>query len=173
MPSGLFPPVGVPLALGTGNGSLATPVPSVTSGWLVKMYKDVSGDTVLALITSFNSSDIPQGALANASDDILLGAPFQTTVNGTFNWSATPVNSISGARVYSVLFNNSVLSSASQAWIIDTTPTTITTGPFTYTANATPSTVGSGPLSVVPEPSSLALIGVGLTAIALRRRLRK
>ncbi|MEI6169177.1 MAG: PEP-CTERM sorting domain-containing protein [bacterium] len=155
------------------NGSLATPIPSVTSGWLVEMYRDVGGNTVLGSITSFNSSDIPQGASANASDDVLLGASFQTTVNGSFNWSATPANSISGARVYSVLFNNSVLTAATQAWIIDTTPTTIGAGPFTYTANATINSIGSGPLTVVPEPSSLALVGVGLAAIALRRRYGK
>jgi len=150
------------------NGTLATPIPSVTSGWLVQMYNDVSKDTILSSITSFDSSGVPQGT--SASDDVSLGASFRTTVNGTF-WSTVVSGSISGDRIYTVLFNSSSLASATQAWIIDTTPTTATT-PSTYTANATASTVGYGPLSV-PEPSSLALIGVGLVAIVLRRRLEK
>jgi hypothetical protein len=151
------------------NGSLATPIPSVTSGWLVQMYNDVSKDTFLSSISAFNSSGIPQGT--SVSDDVSLGASFQTTVNGSYTWSTNPGNTIVGMRVYTVLFNSSSVASATQAWITDTTPTTITAG-MTYTANATVSTVGYGPLSV-PEPSSLALIGVGLAAIALRRRCGK
>ena len=158
------------------NYSLSFPIPSATAGWLVEMYRDVSGDTVLSSITSFDSSDKPLGASAYTSDDVMLGAPFETTVNPGFkNFSATPANTSAGDRVYTVLFNSSSLASATQAWIIDTTPTTLASGSVTYTANAVQNTVGYGSFTVasVPEPSSLALVGVGLAAIALRRRFGK
>ena len=155
----------------TYSGSLSTPIPSVTTGWIVEMYNDVNKDTVLSSITSFNSSDIPQGTSAHASDDVLVN---QTTVSAS-SWSSF-VNNVYGKNVYTVLFNSSSLVTATQAWIIDTNPTSLpASGNYTYTANSTPSTVGYGPITVgaVPEPSSLALIGVGLAAIALRRRFGK
>jgi PEP-CTERM motif len=164
-------------------GNLALPIPTVASGWIVQMYKDVSANTALGSITSFNASDAPQGAAANASDDQILGS-FQTTVGsakGSFSFLANGLtaDSIAGASVYTVLFNSSVMASATRAWIIDTTPTTLlSSGIVSYTPNAVASTIGyggSGGLTVgaVPEPSSLALIGVGLAAIALRRRFAK
>lgn len=153
----------------TYSGSLATPVPSVSAGWIVQLYKDVNSDTALSTITSFDASDLPVGGGASTSDDQRL-ATYQTTVNGSFAWTTYYANTQS-MRIYSVLFNSSSLATASQAWIVDTTPTSITSGStITYTANATPSTVYSGALSVVPEPSSLLLLAVGLSVIALRRR---
>jgi len=163
------------------GGTLATPVPSVTAGWLIQMYQDVSANTVLSSITSFNSSDIPQGASANASDDQVLSS-FTTSVTlskGAFTFLANGLSAdtIANASVYTVLFNNALLASATQAWIIDTTPKLMPgSGGVSYTPNATASTVaygGPSGLSVVPEPSSFALIGVGLAAIALRRRFAK
>ena len=159
-------------------GTLATPVPSVQSGWVVQLYQDVGVNTLLSSITSFNASDLPVGG--NSSDDQILGS-FQTTVSsakGQFGFlvNGLSADTIAGLTVYTVLFNNSVRTSATQAWIIDTTPRTLlSSGIDSYTANATPSTVGYGPLAVaaVPEPSSVALIGVGLAAIALRRRFAK
>jgi len=161
------------------GGNLAIPIPSVQVGWVVQLYQDVSANTVLSSITSFDASDFPLGGAANASDDQILGS-FQTTVGiakSTYSFlTSTSADAIAGARVYTVLFNNTVMSSATQAWIIDTTPTTlISAGIAAYTPNATASTVGYGPLTVavVPEPSSVALIGIGLAAIALRRRFSK
>ena len=75
----------------TYGGTLSTPIPFVGNGWVVEMYNDVNKDSVLSSITSFNSSYIPQGASANAGDDVLVN---QTTVFAS-SWSSF-VNNVYG-----------------------------------------------------------------------------
>jgi len=152
--------------------NLATPIPTIQVGWLVQMYQDVSANTALGSITSFDSMGVETGG--NTGDDQLLGS-FTTTITsskGVFQFGANNLNAtaIAGASVYTVIFNNAAVGGASQAWVMDATPTVLaSSGSASYSLPL----VNFGPIAVVPEPSSIALIGIGLAVIALRRRFVK
>ncbi len=149
------------------SGSLAVPIPSVANGWLVEVYRDVGANTTLSAITAFDTTGLPQGDSASVGDDVKLTS---ASVSGT-TWASSIGGSYTGSKAYTVVFNSSTFATATQAWIIDTLPATLPSAGSTYTPNGTPSTVGYGPLSVVPEPSTLLLLGLGSLVVGLRRRL--
>jgi len=147
---------------------------SVTSGWLVQMYRDVSLNTVLSAITGFSNTGVETGG--NTSDDLLLGS-FTTTITkpkSAYNWAIVGMDAsaIAGANVYTVVFNSATIAGATQAVVIDSTTFSLpASGATSYAQGSVANSYV--PVGAVPEPSSVALIGVGLAAIALRRRFAK
>lgn len=162
------------LTLNWSSGvDLVALIPTVQSGWLVQMYQDVGANSTLSSFTSFDEFGAPTGI--NATDDQLLSS-FKTTVTFKtkyqFALNGVDGSAIAGGSVYTVIFNSGLVSGASQAWIMDSVPTIM---PASGTAGYSVTTASYGPITVaaVPEPSSVALIGIGLAAIALRRRFAK
>ena len=69
------------------GANLLTWDPAMETGWLVQMYHDVNGDSVLSSISAFNFSGTPTGN--NVADDLLL-ASFTSSLSSakadTLNW---------------------------------------------------------------------------------------
>jgi len=156
------------------TANLLTPVGSwngvISAGWLVQLYRDVGGDGLGSLSMANDGSGTITG-------DTLLASWTQPTVVGKagrigFSVTAQDGSSIAGFNVYTVIFNNAAIASATQYVVMDSATHALpASGTDTYSM-ASPAN-GWTNIGAVPEPSSLALIGVGLAAIALRRRFAK
>lgn len=163
-------------------GALSWDAPSVNlgtfdidEGWLVLMYQDVDGDSDLSTII-FDDSGAPAGG-TGYSDDIFMGASFQTTTvdsrgDITFGTTIAPgwEDTYGGASVYTVVIDASSWASATESRIFDgNTHTLGVSDPHTY---AVPVPANDWQ-TVIPEPSTMALLGLGAFALAFRRRFVK
>jgi len=149
---------------------------SYSAGWLVQMYQDVGVNDTLSLIVGFAADGTPIGG--NAAGDLVLTSYHTplTSSKGNINWTLNgyDVTGIKGDNVYTVIFNATSIALATQAVVVDSTTFAISSSdPSTGTYALTTVANSFVPVAAVPEPSSVALIGVGLAAIALRRRFAK
>jgi hypothetical protein len=144
---------------------------SVQTGWFVQMYQDANGDTITSGISGFDGAGAPTGG--NSSDDSLLGSFTDSTEDskGDIVWGESIDNwsSLYGADVYSVLFNAASIGTASQGVVVDGAVEALgASDPYSYTQ----STVANSWVGVVPEPTTIAFLGVGLVAFVLRKKIR-
>ncbi len=155
------------------GANLATWDASVQAGWAVVMYRDVNSDSILANINTMGTNRIVSGATANTSDDTLLSSFTTTTVSGKAGvyWGAnfSTWSTLYGASVSSVLYNAADYTTATRAVVIDSTRATLASSdPGVYSQ----SSVNNSWVSV-PEPTTLAFLGLGFGAFLLRKRMRK
>lgn len=147
---------------------------SVQSGWAVVMYQDVNKDSVLGNINTLGAGGVVSGATANTSDDVLLSTFKTTLVSGksgtNFGTSFASWGSLYGSAVYSVLYNAADYATATRAVVIDASRYTLASSdPGVYSL----SSVNNSWVGAVPEPTTLAFLGLGFGAFLLRKRMRK
>jgi len=149
-------------------------------GWLVQLYQDVGANSVLGSITSFTSAGAPVGG-TGTDTDTLLGSYTTSLLSGktgNITWlsGGRSYATMTGASIYSVVFNSSTRESASQALVIDASPYVLPSFDSDFVPYTQNTIAGSGPGNTwvaVPEPSTLALMGLGTIIIGVRRALRK
>lgn len=158
----------------TGNLN-GTPLGTFQAGWLVQLYQDVGGNTSMAGVTAFNPAT---GGLsgANTADDLLVNSATTTLLvnakNGSMQWlrNGMAVPDQASSSVYTVIFNSAAVSTATQAVVVDSTR-------FSTAADGTQGyglgTVANNWVGVVPEPGTMALLGIGAAVIGLRKRIRR
>lgn len=148
---------------------------SIVANWFVQMYHDVDDDTTVGSVTHF---DLAGGVFGgNSTDDVLLGSFTALTLDakGEIVWGENFApgewSSLFNQTVYSVLYNASSIALATEAVIIDATPHTLGgSDPYEYSI----ASVGNDWVSVIPEPSTMALLGMGVIGLfGLRRRMVK
>ena len=157
------------------TGDLSTWDATVQSGWLVQMYQDVDANTVVGNISAVNAAGALTGTGANTSDDTLLGSFTATTAvsakGGLMQWGNAFASwgSLYSANVYSVLYNAASVGTHTKAVVVDASPATLAASdPYEYSIGS----VGNNWVAV-PEPTTLAFMGLGLGALLLRKRMRK
>lgn len=157
------------------DSDLASWDASCVAGWAVVMYQDANSDSVLGNIDTLGAGGIVSGATANTSDDSLLSSFTATTESGksgvNFGTVFASWSPLYGASVYSVLYNAADYTLASKAVVIDAaTETLAASDPGVYTLS---SVNNDWVTSAVPEPTTLAFLGLGFGALLLRKRMRK
>ena len=118
--------------------------------------------------------DTPTGAAAWAGDDVAvdstttLGAPNKGGFSKTFGFTWNePGNYGQGDSFLVVAFSGDGTKYGTGGSL------TLPAGDNTYNSTLASSTFSTATFTVVPEPTSFALLGLGAAALALRRRLRK
>lgn len=150
------------------------PTGPYTAGWLVQLYRDVGGDSVLGSITGFGSSGIAGSVTGTGtSTDVMVGSMTSALDSflGDTYWGRTDMwDSYAGWTVYTVIFNSDSAATATQAIVLDSSVYTVPSSDTTtdYSLNS----VGNGWVPV-PEPASLALMGIGAAVLGIRKALRK
>lgn len=152
----------------SSTNNVSSFIPSVQAGWEVALYVDPNGDTTLSGITSFNTLGQPTGG--SSSDDYLFYVTPMTSSKGVFQYALNPVPgsaSLANMDVYTVIYNSSTNATATTAYILDPSTRQLPSdGLYSYNPNGGVSyTVG-----VVPEPTTISLLAIGLVAVALRRK---
>jgi len=151
------------------------------SGWVLAIYQD-GGDGILGLDGDAIGLDFDVSTGNSLGDE---GAPIhQSAVPGWggnagsgFMWYETTPDITAGAEIFTVVFNNSTMADADMYLIVDRALFPVPDagsppGPKSYDPLH-----GGAPAQddwqAVPEPSSLALMGLGVAALVARRFRKK
>ena len=135
---------------------------SYTAGWSVRLYEDVNQD-------GFG------GGFTIGADDVYSSIEtFLASGKSGVNWGDS-FNSPGGSlalsdHVYTVIFNDAVVASATQYIIVDAA--TFVLPGTDVDSSYIPASV-NGSWQAVPEPSTMALLGIGLATTAFVRKRKK
>jgi hypothetical protein len=151
-----------------GGDSVATPGGADPSNWAVAMFVDGGNGMI---------DSIGMGGTSSGDDTVFettacwagAGIVYWDTVLQTVEGVDTPT---AGSDIFTVVFNNASAAAATHYVVVDDAFHRIPT----YTQDAQLYSAGSateGEWQAVPEPSSLALMGLGVAALAVRRFRKK
>lgn len=143
------------------------------SGWVINMY--VSTDATIEFVNG-----------APTDDDVILASVFSVMssaghsgVDGFFSNTFDPTvtgGPVDGANVYSVIFNATNIAQATQYAVIDGAVSVVQDstppGPPAWNYETGGTVAGDWQPIVIPEPASMALVGLGIVAAGLRRKMR-
>jgi|SaaInl4_150m_RNA_FD_contig_71_355928_length_2029_multi_2_in_0_out_0_2 hypothetical protein len=173
---------------GLGGTGIDNPGTTDPTGWAVVMFQD-GGDNTMS---GFERDPFAGGTTASLGDDMIAqdstGSGLQIAVQYGYDDSGTPnvapylhlyfgdtINVVPGQSVFTVVFNNADINAATHYLIVDDSLYTTPAGgpsdqPVDYNA-------GSGSagewMAITPEPSSVALMALGLVALVARVRRKK
>ena len=153
--------------------AMASLVKAETMGWSFSGNLGVSADSGTVYLYKDGGTAGWGSGFTIGSGDVATGVTTPVVADlghgGLWNWGDSfswPSGALAdGDKVYSVLFN----SGATQYRIIDSSTFTLPPnldGPATYNLTS----IGGGSWIAVPEPTTLALIGLGAVTILIGRR---
>lgn len=154
------------------------------NGWWVQMYDDADNDTELSAVTFMENTGVASG-VGNSGTDVLLSS-FSCTIEeflGSYAFGVlyndsgdNSYSSIVGSHVYSVVFNADTIANSSQSVVLDSTSYVVpsaTTPESTSTYHISGVANSWQNLVAVPEPTTLAFLGIGCLAFMARRKMRR
>lgn len=135
------------------------------SSYLITLWED-GADGIIQDYNDPGSDDFRVGTLTGGDFfSGLFSVQFTEATEGT----------LPGERIYTQVFNAPTIGAASWFVVLDPAGFTITTPdpPATLDYDPSGSAVNGSDWQPIPEPATLALLGIGLTGIASRRMRKK
>ena len=147
-----------------GSGDLSA-FGGLANNYIVRLYEDVGVNNDFGVSDALDFDDAWTG-----DETVLVVGKAGTTYGSSFIW---PGGSLAqGDDVFTVIFNATTIGAATQYVIVDSATFDLPDplgGPGNYVLTSV-----SGTWQAIPEPTTLALLGIGIgTAAAARRRRRR
>jgi len=154
----------------TSSMSALTSFATMWQGQTVSFYLTTSGYDLSTIITGLQSNDksVLSGQTLDGTANIGGAPTYRAAVTGT----TTTFNPTDVAYGYAVVWNNGVAGSTLD-FAISKVTASVAFGPSGNASLNLGGAVNFTTYDVVPEPTSMALLALGVAAVGLRRRFKK